>query len=113
VKGASPRIGAAAFVLIPLLTLCTVFVPAAAAPHPDRVPPPFAHAALVARHTVTTTRPNGSTTVPPDNAKKGVRLGPVLWALPAVAVLCAAVATPLALRRRRERAARRHADDDA
>jgi hypothetical protein len=92
VKVALAQKGAAGFVVL-LLTLCTLVVPAAV----DPVPLPVAHAALVARHAAITTVPSGSTSVQPGNVKKGVRLGPVLWALPAVAVLCAAVATPLAL----------------
>jgi hypothetical protein len=63
----------------------------------------------VALHAAITTVPSGSTSVPSgnakSNAKRGVRLGPILWAVPAIAVLGAAVATPLVLRRHRERTA--------
>jgi hypothetical protein len=100
VRAASVRTGAAALVLL-VLALCGLIVPAAAAPAPRVV---------VDGHTAVTTVLTTSTSVPPVHTKKGVRLGPILWAVPAVAVLAAAVATPLFLRRHRERAGPNHTD---
>jgi hypothetical protein len=96
-------------VLALLFTLCGLVVPAAASTVPVSIP--LAQVAPVVRPAAIATASNGSTSVPPGNTKKGVRLGPILWAVPAVAVLCAAVATPLALRRYRERSARHRAGD--
>jgi hypothetical protein len=108
-KAASARGVAAGLTLVLFISLCSLDVPAAATP--VQAPLPRAQIAPVALHTASTTVPNSSTSVPPKNAKRGLRLGHILLALPAVAVLAVAVATPLALRRYRERAARRRTDD--
>jgi hypothetical protein len=98
------RTGAVALVLL-VLAVCSFAVPAAGAP---AAPP-----SQIVRHTAVIAVANGSTTVPASHPKKAVKLGSVLWAVLAVAVLAAAVATPLLLRRYREaRADTKGGNDD-
>ena len=95
------RTGVVALVLL-VLAACSLVVPTAAAPVS------LAHTARpVANATVSTV----TTSVPTGHAKKGIQLGSFVWALPAVAVLAAAVAAPLVLRQRRERADGKRTDD--
>jgi hypothetical protein len=89
-------------VLALLVALCSVVVPPSAASPCLRV---VAHAAMTAAS-------GGSTSVPSGHAKKGVSLSSVGWAVLAVVVLAAAVATPLALRRHRDRTAENPTTDD-
>jgi hypothetical protein len=105
VRAASVRTGAAVLVLL-VVALCGLSVPAAAA---TAGPAPRA---IVYGHTAITTVLTSSTSVPSVGPKKGVRFGPILWAVPAVAVLAAAVATPLFLRRHRERSGPGRTSDD-
>jgi hypothetical protein len=102
VRAASVRTGAAVLVLL-VVALCGLIVPAAAGPAPR---------AIVHGHTAITTVLTSSTSVPSVGPKKGVRFGPILWAVPAVAVLAAAVATPLFLRRHREPSGPDRTSDD-
>jgi hypothetical protein len=93
VRAGRARTGGVVLILL-VLAACSFIVPAAA------IAVPSAHAV---RHGAVTVA-NGSTSVPPGAHKKAVKLSSVVWAVLAVAVLAAAVATPLALRRHRERA---------